>query len=169
MDTTLKRQSLVQGLLERCDALPPLSATAPPVPASAEEIRKKDKNKSKSKTKGASASGGGSDDRPCGWISVVLWDDEDINGWDGEMPAVPDLPPVGAGLDEQTDGGGDVDEQGAAAAGKGEARMRERRAIRDSMGDWDWCDRPRKRCDRHNGYVHPHPCAYAPRKIQYGS
>ena len=164
LDTTLKRQSLIQGLLERCDALPPLSATAPPVPASAEEIRKKDKSKSKSKTKGASASGGGgSDDRPCGWSEVVLWDDEDVNGWDGEMPAVPDLPAVDAVLDAQGEGdeaGGERD-----AAGMVQVRMREIRAIRNSMGDWDWCDRPRKRCDRHNGCVHPNTCACATRKI----
>lgn len=124
LDLVSKRQSLVNVLVDRCDALPPISRSDA-IDADAAAAMKKKKSKTKS--------GGAVDDRPCGWSAVLVWDDEAVQGWNGQVP-----PGVGVGEGEGMEVDVNVDESGeGGAAGAGE--------------EWMWCERPRKRCDRHSG------------------
>jgi COMPASS component SPP1 len=134
LSITAKRQQLIQGLMERCDALPSINPHT--ANKDGEDGRSKDKKKGKARTK---PSGASSDDRPCGWSCVVLWDEQDVMDWDGQVPALPDA----IAQSEQAAAGSNADGMGD------EAGVEQARA---EMGDWDWCDRPRKRCDRHGGW-----------------
>jgi hypothetical protein len=116
--------------MDRCDSLPSINSSAGV--AAEDGSRKKDKTKSKSKSKPAGAS---SDDRPCGWSGVLIWDEHEVGDWDGEVPILPE------------------ELQRPADADVAAAEIAERiNGAREGMGEWDWCDRPRKRCERHAGW-----------------
>lgn len=127
---TTKRQRLAEGLMDRCDSLPSINSSAGV--AAEDGSRKKDKTKSKSKSKPAGAS---SDDRPCGWSEVIIWDEQEVGDWDGDVPILPEE------LQQPANAEGDA------------AEIAERiNGARQGMGEWNWCDRPRKRCERHAGW-----------------
>ena len=67
-----KRQRILQQAIARCEAL-----SAPMAPANGDEVVAK-----KSKTKGSSMS---TDNRPCGWERGLVWDDQEVLKWDGEL------------------------------------------------------------------------------------
>lgn len=72
-----KRQAILRKAIERCESLPDVTANGIEVEQEADDGR------SKKKTKKAPISKG--DDRPCGWDRRLIWDDEQVRDWMGDV------------------------------------------------------------------------------------
>ncbi len=69
-----KRQKILNAAIERCETLETIAVD------NEEEIE--DGNNKKKKKKVAPAV---KEDRPCGWMRALIWDDETIEDWDEEI------------------------------------------------------------------------------------
>lgn len=108
--SALEKRILILGkAIEQCDTLPPLNPQV-------------DQNGKKRKT-------GGGDDRPCGWVEALIWEDDIVDNWESEMPLMkPKITVVENGEDVE---------------------MGDNGVVNGVTGEY--CMNQRKRCDRHSG------------------
>ncbi len=66
-----KRQRVLQQAIARCEAV-----TVPTIPANGDGVASKS-----TKSKGARP---GIDDRACGWERRLIWDDQEVQAWEGD-------------------------------------------------------------------------------------
>ncbi|WVQ95101.1 hypothetical protein IAU59_002195 [Kwoniella sp. CBS 9459] len=119
------RQRILETAIERCETLQPITIENGHHEAEEEEVV----GKRGKKKKGSSINGGGKDDKPCGWVRLLIADDQQTNDWSTR-----------AGV------------EGAMEVDRGDATEGEGRLDATDILAEGTCYNGRRKCDRHQGW-----------------